>query len=105
MKSTGLNGGVRDSLWVPNACFMLLIRRDEVRDAGALRTDESTTEFVGWSFQRFEIDGKRRLMRDARDSLLRSLDLRRFTGCCGEMSNSSPGVHSGLGDTTLDRDS
>jgi len=84
---------------------MLPSRRDDVRDAGALLTDESKAEFEGWSFQRFDIEGNRRLMREARDSLLRSLDLRLFTGCCGEISNSSPGVHSGLGDTILDRDS
>lgn len=32
-------------------------------------------DFDGWSFQRFEKDGKRRLIRDANESLLRSLEL------------------------------
>ena len=61
-------------------------------------------DFDGCSFQRFENEGKRRLMREVNDSLLRSFEFCWVSVDCAEMSESSPGVHSGLGDTTLERD-
>lgn len=59
---------------------------------------------AGCSFQRLDMDGNRRLMRDANDSLLRSFGVCWLGECCADISKSSPGDHSGLGDTTLERD-
>lgn len=84
---------------------MLPSRKDGVRDAGALLVEGLETDFEGWSFHRLDIEGKRRLIREANDSLLRSLVSCRLEICSAERSKSSPGVHSGFGETTLDRDS
>lgn len=84
--STGVKGGVRDSLCVPNACFMLPRRNDDVRDAGALLIEGFDAEFDDWSFHRFDMDGNLRLIREANDSLLRSLELRRLKDGCAERS-------------------
>lgn len=71
---------------MPNACFRLLKRKEEVRDAGALLMEGLDAEVVGWSFHRFDIDGNLRLIRDASDSLLRSLESRRLKDDCVERS-------------------
>jgi len=83
---------------------MPLRRKDDALEAGALLMDGLDADFAGWSFQRLDMDGNRRLIRDANDSLLRSFVGGMLRECCAEMSKSSPGNHSGLGDTTLERD-
>jgi hypothetical protein len=89
---------------VPRACFIPLRRRDDARDAGALLIDGLEADLAGCSFQRLDMEGNRRLIRDANESLLRSLGLYWLRGGCAKISKSSPGDHSGLGDTTLERD-
>lgn len=101
--STGVKGGVRDSLCVPNACFMLPSRNEGVLETGALLMEGLDAELEDWSFHRLDMDGNLRLIRDANDSLLRSLELRSLNEVFAERSQSSPGVHSGVGDTTADR--
>jgi hypothetical protein len=81
-----------------------LRRMDDARDAGALRTDGLEADLAGCSFQRLDMEGNRRLIRDANESLLRSLGLCWLRGGCAIISKSSPGDHSGFGDTTLERD-
>ena len=51
---------------------MPLRRKDDAREAGALLIDGLAADTTGWSFHRLDMEGNRRLIRDAKESLLRS---------------------------------
>lgn len=89
------------SRWFANDCRRDGTRTEGGREGGALRTAGLETEVVGlWSFQRREIEGQRRVMREVKLSFRCSPDLRRLIERSPMSSpspkESSPGNHSAL---------